>query len=426
MIKLIKNIHKDSLFKNSVYLMITIFTNLILGFFFWVIASKYYTPNDIGIISAILSSVSLISMISSVGFPTALLFYLPRVSKNSNKIIDSCLMVSIIISIIFSIIFIFGLDIWEPLLRPIFDSIELIAVFIIVTVMTTVSALMSGVFIAERKSSFAMIKENIFMLVKIFPLITFVGFGVIGIFISWCIGLLAATLIGFILLYITRKYTPKFTIDPIIKNIARYSVGNYIAGIFNNLPKLLLPIMIVSLISAEHAGYFFIAMTMAGLLYGISQSISSSLLAESFKGDIWENVSKAVRFNLFLLIPGLLLFIIFGKFILNIFNPSYAENATTTLIILAMASVPLSAINIFTTVRNVQKKVGSTIKINVIVAIITLILAIPLMKILIIEGAALAYLIGNTVGAIIVIIRIKNPIEFTIKLLRKKKDVVSI
>ena len=96
---------RNSLFKNSIYLMITNFISLALGFIFWIVASRYYTPNDVGIISAILSSISLISMISSVGFPTALVFYLPRDPKNTNIIIDSCLTVSIIMSIIFSLIF---------------------------------------------------------------------------------------------------------------------------------------------------------------------------------------------------------------------------------------------------------------------------------------------------------------------------------
>ena len=424
--KLIQKIYEDSLFKNSIYLMVTNFANLILGFFFWVIASRYYTPNDIGITSAILSSISLISMISSVGFPTALLFYLPRDSKNANKTINSCVTVSIIISAIFSVIFILALDRWEPLFKPIFDNVKLVSIFIVITVMTTISALMSGVFTAERRSSFTMVKENLFGIIKIFSMILFTGFGVVGIFLSWSVGLVFSMIIGFILLYRIRKYLPKFTFDPIIKNIVGYSARNYIAGIFNSLPRLILPIMIMNLVSTDSAGYFFIAMTVAGLLYGISQSISSSLLAESFKGDIWENVSKAVRFNLFLLIPGLLLFMILGKFVMNLFSHNYAENATTALIILAIASVPLSAINIFTTVRNAQKRVGNTIKINAIVAAITLILAIPLMRFLNIEGAALAFLLGNTIGAMIIIVRIKNPVEFTLKLLKVKKDVVTV
>lgn len=418
--ELFQQIYKNSLFKNSIYLMITNLTGLILGFFFWIIASRYYTPNAIGIISAILSSVFLISMVSSIGFPTSVLFFLPRDPNNADRIINSCLLVSIIISFMFSIIFILGINIWAPTLQPILNNMKLDLIFIMITTMTTISALMSGVFIAERRSSFHMIKENIFSLTKIFPLILFAGFGSIGIFTSWGFGLLIGMIIGFILLYRILNYYPKFIFDPIIKNMARYSAGNYIAGIFYSLPMLILPIMIVDMISAESAGYFFIVLTITTPLNGVSQSISNSLLAESFKGDILENVSKAIRFNLFLLIPGLLLFMIFGKFVLNLFSHTYAENAATTLIIYAMASIPLSAINIFNTVRNIQNRVESIVKINAIVVIITLSLATILIRFLNIEGAALAYLIANTIGAIIVIIKIKNPTEFTLKLLKNE------
>jgi O-antigen/teichoic acid export membrane protein len=420
-----RKIYKDSLLKNSMYLMTTNFTNLVLGFFFWIIASRYYTPNDIGIVSALFSSMSLISMISSIGLPTALLFYLPRDPKNANKIINSCIIVSIVVSTIFSMMFILGLSIWEPYFIPIFNSIGLITIFIIITMMTTVSTLMSGVFTAERRSSFHMAKESMFGIVKIFPLILLTGFGAMGIFISWGIGLVGAMIIGLILLYKTSKYFPNIIIYPIIKDMAKYSTGNYIVSILNSLPRLILPIMIVSLISTESAGYFFIAMTIASLLHGIPQSIGNAFLAESSDGDLWTKAGRAIKFNLLLLIPGLLLFTIFGKFVLGIFNPNYT-GVTTTLIILVAASIPTSIISVFNSVRNAQKRVGSIIIISAITAIIAIILSVPLMAVLNIDGAALAYLISDTIGAIIIIARIKHPKEFTLKLLKGDSDAVTI
>lgn len=418
-------IYNDSILKNSIYLMTTNFFNLVLGFFFWIIASRYYTPNDIGIVSVIFSSMSLISMISSIGLPTAILFFLPRDQKNANKIINSCIIVSIVIPIIFSTIFILGLNIWEPLLTPIFHRIGLIAIFMIATIITTVSAIMSGIFTAERRSSFHMMKESIFGIVKIFPLILLAGFGAMGIFISWSIGLVMASIIGFILLYKTSKYVPRITFYPIIKNMVRYSTGNYIASILNSLPRLLLPIMIVSLISTEAAGYFFIALTIASLLYGIPQSIGNCFLAESSKGDLWTKVGKVVKFNLLFLIPGILLFVIFGKFVLSIFNPDYVS-MEKTLIILTLSSIPSAVIIIFNSVRNAQRRLWSIIRINAIVAIMTIILSIPLMIVLKIEGAALAYFISDIIGAMIIIAEMKHPKEFTLKLLKGDDDVVTI
>ncbi len=422
--RFIRKIYNDSLLKNALYLIATNLSNLILGFFFWVIAARYYTPHDVGTISAVLSSMFLIAMISSLGFPTTLVYYLPRDRGNANRIINSCMVASVAASFLFSLIFVAGLDIWAPPLKDALGNLELAALFAAVTVAMTVSSLISGAFIAGKRSSFQMTKETLFGFIKIIPLPLFAGIGAMGIFLSWGIGLLFAVILGFILVSVIWKgYIPVPTFDPVIKSMAGFSFGNYLAGIFSMLPRYLFPIIIVNLISAESTGFFFIAMTVAGLLHGIPQSMSSSLLAESSEGDeLWGKVRKAIRFNLVLLIPGFLLFVLFGKFVLNLFNPSYALNASTTLIILAAASFPMSLNIIFTAVRNAQNRVVSVIKINAAMAVITLALSVPLMKSYGIEGAAAAYLIANTITAVIVIYRMKNPAGFIMRMIRQSAE----
>jgi len=417
----IKRIYNDSLLKNSIYLMMSNISGLFIGFFFWIVATRYYMPNDVGIISAVLSSIFLISMISSIGLPNALIFYLPRYAKDANKIINSCLIASTIISIILSLIYISKIDIFAPQLKTVFVDMKIIIIFIITTVMMTITSLMGGMFSAGKRSSFRMIKENIFNISKTIFLVLFAGLGIIGIFISWVLGLIISTTVGFFLLYKLWKYTPMATFDPIIKKMASFSIGNYIAGMFYNLPRLAFPIMILNVVSAESAGYFFVAMTVANILYGVPLATSTSFLAESSdKNKFWNNVEKAIKFNMGLLIPGVLLFTIFGEFALNIFNPIYV-NSLNTLIILSITSIPLSIVTIFCTIENAQKRIIAPIKINITIAVITFILSINLVKIWNIEGVAISYLVANITLAMIIICRMKNPIEFTLRLLNGHK-----
>jgi len=387
------------------------FLNLILGFFFWVIAAKFYNPDEVGITSALLSSMFLISMISSLGFHTAFIFYLPRDEKNANRMINSCLTSSMVASLVFSSIFILGLDIWAPPLKSILYNFKFGIIFVTVTIVWTTSIHISNAFIAGRKSSFYLSKEILFGFVKILPLQVFSVFGAIGIFMAWGIGVMVAVMIGFYWLSLLWKgYLPTPMFDPIIKSMARYSAGNYIAEIFLNLPRLILPLMIINLVSTESTGYFFIALMVAGMLYAIPQSISNSFLAESsVNGELWPNVKKSIKLNAVLLFPGILIFVVIGKFVLNLFNPLYAENASTTLVILAFASLPFSVNTLFMAVRNAQKKVESIVKINAAIATVTLVLALSLMKSFGIEGAAIAYLIANTIAAIVVIYKMKTP-----------------
>lgn len=418
----ISQIFKDSLLKNSIYLMMTYFVTSIIGFFFWIIAAKLYTPQDIGITSAIFSSIALISMIGSLGLSRALIYYLPR-DKNTDKIINSCLIINIISSIIFSVIFILGLKIWSPELALTLNNLTNIAIFIFIGIAISISGIIGAAFTAGRRSSFQMIKESIYHLIKIFPLIFFVELGAMGIIISLCIGLIISIIIGFILLYKTWNFLPEVKLDPIVKNMMSFSAGNYVADIFYNVPRLILPILILNTLSANSAGYFYIAIMMATLLYGISQAISNSLLVESYDEiNFKNNINKAIRFNLIVLVPALLLIAIFGKFILGILNPTYAKNATTTMIILLLSSIPISLINIFNTVRNSQNRVSSMIKINAFIALITILLSMLLIKIMNIEGVAISYLIANIIGSMIIISRMKNPREFTLKILKAVKE----
>ncbi|MFZ3382745.1 MAG: oligosaccharide flippase family protein [Candidatus Methanoperedens sp.] len=390
--------------------MATNLLNLILGFFFWIIVARYYTPDEVGTTSALLSSMSLISMISTLGFQTAFIFYLPRDRINASRIINSCMTSSIVASLLFSFIFISGLNIWAPALNYIFKDLKIVMLFAAVTTVMTISGHISSAFIAGRRSSFHMTKEMLFGFFKIVPLQVFSVFGAIGIFMAWGIGVMIAVIIGFFWLSLVWKgYLPSPMLDPIIKSMAGYSVGNYLAEIFYALPRLVLPIMIVNLVSAESTGFFYIAMMIGGLLYGIPQAISYSLLAESSDGgELLHKVKKSIKLNAAILIPGVLFFVFFGKFVLNIFNPLYAKNASITLLILIIAGLPVSINTLFTAVRNAQKRVSSVVKINAGVAVLTFALAYPLSGSSGIEGAAFAFLAANSLAAIVVVYKMKN------------------
>jgi O-antigen/teichoic acid export membrane protein len=417
-----KNIYDDTIFKNSLFLIITNFSSLAIGFFFWMVATRLYTPGDVGVISAILSSMSLIAVISSAGLPMALTLYLPRNTKNAGNIINSSLIVAIMISVIVSLIFLFEINIFAPKLKIILGNFGSISIFVMTTMMTTLSLLIGGTFTAGRRSSFQMVKESIFGITKILILIMLTGFGAIGIFISWSLGLVVAIIVGFFLMYKLWRYKPVAEFDPIIKTMTRFSIGNYIAGIFYSLPRFIFPIIIVNLISPESAGYFFIAMTIAGLFFGIPEAVAGPFLADSSdKEKFWFNVRKALKFEMSLLIPGLFLLVIFGKFVLNLFNPNYAVNSFNSLLILSATSIPLSLLTTFMMIRNAQKRVMSSIIVDVFVATVTIILSIPLMKLWNIEGIAISYLVANTIAATIVVLKTKNILEFTLRLIKGER-----
>ena len=90
----LKNHLNDPLFKNAYFLMLSSITSAGSGFFFWLIAARFYSTADIGLASAIISAMGLISMLSLLGFDISLVRFLPE-REDKQELINSCLTISL-------------------------------------------------------------------------------------------------------------------------------------------------------------------------------------------------------------------------------------------------------------------------------------------------------------------------------------------
>lgn len=407
---LLYRLFSDTLIRNSVYLMTTSLSTVGLGFFFWVIAARVYPPEEVGEASALISSMYLLSMLANLGFNISMIRFLPTNRSDSSRIISSCITLSLIAAVVLSLVFLAGRMFWAPSLRSL-DRLESMLFFIGVTLLVTVSALLTSTFVAGKKSSFHLVKETLMSVVKIPLLFVFTGLGTLGIFTSWGIAVLFAVVIGFWLSSLLWKYKFGLGVDPVIRSMLLFSAGNYIAQVMFAAPRLVLPLLIANSISPSDAAYLYIAMTAGGLLYAVPQAISTSFLAEaSGGGDVRAKTVRSARFTLALVLPGSIVFILGAKYILWLFNPMYAENATTAMILFVLTALPLSVNSIFTAFRNVEKKVASVIKINTSTALGSLGGAYLLLD-MGINGAALAFLAANTMVAAVLLLRTKKPLK---------------
>ena len=99
-----KKIMEDSLYKNSIYLMISSAVMAGFGFFFWLICARLFSAEDIGLATTIISVMGLIASISVLGLNSGLIRYLPT-SKDKSKNVNTCFTIVALIAIIVSCIF---------------------------------------------------------------------------------------------------------------------------------------------------------------------------------------------------------------------------------------------------------------------------------------------------------------------------------
>lgn len=187
----------DPLYKNSIFLLLSFIIGAGSGFIFWVFAARFYSTEDVGLASAMISAMMMLSLsFSLMGFEFSLAHYLPTNRGNKREMINSCLTLVFLVSILFAFIFILGLDFWSPALAFIRENSILLISFVVFTASISLSYLQSfGIFVGFRRAKYSFIQNLVISLrFAILPLL--VAFGVYGIFMSYGLVMIFGLIIG--------------------------------------------------------------------------------------------------------------------------------------------------------------------------------------------------------------------------------------
>jgi len=392
----------DPLFKNAYFLMFSSLTAAGSGFFFWLIAARFYSTVDVGLASAIIAAMGLISMLSLLGFDISLVRFLPE-RKDKAEMINTCLTISFLVSLILALIFIAGINIWSPSLSIIKENKFLLLLFVIFTSVAPLAGLLSqGVFVGFRKTEYSFYQTiMIFVRLGIVPFL--IAFGALGIYAAYGLTPVLAFGLGIFLIPKLLPYKPYPAIKrDVINDIFHFSSGNYLAGIFGGLPTFVLPIMVINLLGAETNAYFFIAWQISFLLLAIPRVTSISLLAEGSHNqeELRRDTIKAAKFIFILLGVAIIGVFLFGEYLLRIFGEEYARNSYELLLILILGSIPYTINVLYASVKRVQKEIKPVILVYGGIAVITLVLGYMLMQSMGLIGVGIAWVVGNGVVAV--------------------------
>src|SRR3989344_962744 len=336
----------DSLYGNSIYLMLSTAIMAFFGFFFWIINARLFTPEQVGIATTLISVMTLISSFSLLGLGNGLIRYLPT-SERKNKKINTAFTFVGLTSIVITIIYLLFIKIISPSLLFVRENVFFSLLFIIFIALTSLANLSENIFIAYRSSLYVLLKNTLFSIIKIVLPIFLISLGAYGIFAS--VGI--ATAISFLLSvgFLVRKfnYLIKLIVDTdVVKRIFKFSLGNYVAGFIGGLPAMALPILITNSIGAKFSAYFYMDMMIVNFLYIIPMATSQSLFAEGSYGvmELQTHLKKAIKIVSLILIPAIILTLSLGKYILLAFGKSYSNEGVILLQLLTV-SVIFNSIN---------------------------------------------------------------------------------
>jgi len=347
-----KYIH-DSLFRNSISMMLNSAFMAFFGVLFWIIAARNMPSADVGLATAAISACGLIIGLSKFGMDAGLVRYLPE-SENKKDLYSTVFIVMLALSLIFAVVFIAGINIFSPALSFLGNGLFLLLFFAYITV-TSIYTIQNIALITIRRADLSLI-QNILLGLRI-PILLLISYlSTFGVFIALIIAFIITISFGaFILRKSDLSLTLKFDIAA-MREIFKFSIGNYTASIILILPNTIIPLMILNTIGAKEAAYFFVAYSLAGLLNNIPSAVAMSLFVEgSHNFPLRENAIKSIKLIMLFLIPALVFILFFGDKLLLLFSEEYSTKSFDILRLLALSSIFSSVIFVYSSIKKVQK-----------------------------------------------------------------------
>lgn len=340
----------DPLYRNSLYLSLGRYVDVGAGFFFWIFAARLYSITDVGIATALISSLGIVIAFARLGLDTSIIRFMPI--YDHDRVYNSSLGITLIAAVIGGLIYPFIIGFISPELAFIKDYV---GIFLIIVIANAITLTTGYAFLAVRRADRRFV-QNLITSSRLLFLFPFVALGALGIFYSY--GLVFALGSVYALLIIRKHVRLTFRIDlKFVRETFHFTFYNYISFLLEFIPTAILPIIIVEILSPADAALYYIAYAIGNLVLIIPNAMGTSFFIEGCHGmNLRKGVYRALRTNYAILIPAILFLFFFGDLLLSFFGTDYA-GAFDLLRIIAISSLAVTIHNLFIPYLNIRHRV---------------------------------------------------------------------
>jgi len=379
---------RDSLYRTSFLMAFSNIVSAGCGFFFWIVAARLYSVEEVGLATALISSLALVALFAALGFDSSIIRFLPLEDKR--KVISTGLIVTTGTSILAGGIFILLARILTPSM-PLWQEPGYYLAFILIAVLNSIAVNCGYIFVADRKAELYFL-QNIMQAIRIPALLPLTFLGVFGILGSIGLGHLAAAFFSLAKIQMAISQINLQVDREFISKSFRFSFLNYLSSLLYAAPTLIMPILVLSLLDEAEAAKYYIAFALGTLVLIIPSSFGTSLFVEGSHGNgLRRSALAAGGASLIIMLPAVVLLFLFGDRLLGLLKGEYIE-AFGLLRIIALSSFPVACYSLFIPIQNVRMRVESILKLNAVRGLLLLGLSYALVNRYGIIGAGYAWM----------------------------------
>ena len=412
----LKALWRNPLYSNAVYMMVAYLATAAFGFVFWIVAARFYSVSDVGLASALVSAMNLLSILSSLGFGYAMIGFLGA-SKKPVGLVNSGFTIVGLAAIAAALVFMLGVGLWSPALVYTRNNPAYLIFFVLVVPAAALSTLTDNTLIARRKAGYALARGLLFNVVRaVLPVLLAGQLHSFGIYASWGAAVFVSLSFGMFVLLprALPGYRPAIDIDrESLGGVMQFTFANYLGDLLCAAPVLILQsLMVVNLLGSESNAYFAIAWAMGSILNSIPTAVSVSLFAEGShdEGKLQQTILRSAKMTFLVLTPAVVLVLVLADKLLLLFGAAYSENGATLLRLFAVSAFPLGVNYLYFGTRRVERRMRVPLLLMLLAGAVTLSLSYLLMPRMGIAGAGVAWLASQSGIALVVVIHwlVKN------------------
>jgi Phosphotransferase enzyme family len=255
-----------------------------LGFVYWIVAAHAYDARAVGLNSAAISTMMLVSGVAQLNLIGGLVRFVPTAGRSTWRLVAWSYAISVVVAIAVSLVFLLAVRGWAPSLAFLSSDDGFAFWFVAGTMAFCVFNLQDAVLTGLRRAIWVPVDNTLFGVAKIGLLALFVPlFPRFGIFASWTFSVvLSVVAINTLLI---MRLIPAHARAPVetpenagARQIGRFVAADYVGGLSWIVAITLIPIVVTERIGAAENAYYSLAWVIAIPLYTVSASTASSLV----------------------------------------------------------------------------------------------------------------------------------------------------
>jgi O-antigen/teichoic acid export membrane protein len=395
----------EPLFRTGYYLILGTGITGVIGVAYWALAAQAYSERVVGLNAAVISAMTLVSGICTLGLSAVLVRYLPIAGRASRGLVAWSYVVTVGLSLILGGLAALTSDTWAPKLGFLADGWWLIG-FTLATAATTVFTLQDSVLTGLRAAKWIPLENSLYSVAKLALLAALIGaLPDSGPFVAWSAPLLFAIVLVNLLIFrrLIRAQRQTGSLDR--RQLRGMAPGNYAGMLFDLAATFYLPIMVANHTSAAETAFFYVPWMISLALELVALSMMTSLTVEAATdvSRLRQLTRRVLRQTLILILPLAAVVALAAPWLLLGFGESYSDEGSSLLRILAAGQISNVVVVLGISVARIQHRGGVVVAILAAQAILVLGLSALLLPEIGIEAVGVAWSVTQTVVAIVLL-----------------------